>query len=122
MDLPTYILALFEGVKSGVIDPVIAGLYYISPGVFYIALIAAVVALVFAQRKAQWVVTFLIIAAAAYLLPHAPGLLDAVMNAELPEPSIEISDGSSFEVADDALEAGANAALDTLSEAAEDAE
>lgn len=80
MDLPTLITSLFDGVENGVLIPVLNGMYSLTPIVIFLAIVFAILTLIFAERTATKVGSLITIAIIAYLWPHIPELVTALLD------------------------------------------
>lgn len=83
MDLPTLITSLFDGVENGVLVPILNGMYSLTPIVILLAIVLAILTLIFAERTATKVGSLVTIAIIAYLWPHIPELVSALLDYNL---------------------------------------
>lgn len=83
MDLPTLIASLFDGIETGVLVPILEGLSGLTPFVLFIAIVLAILALIFAERTATKVGSLVTLAIIAYLWPHIPDLVSALLDYNL---------------------------------------
>lgn len=80
MDLPTLITSLFDGIETGVLVPILNGMYSLTPVVIFIAIVIAVISLIFAERTATKIGSIVTVAVIAYLWPHIPELVTALLD------------------------------------------
>lgn len=80
MDLPTMIESLFAGVQQGILVPILNGLYAITPAMVVLAVVVAVITLIFVERKGAKIASLVSIAIIAYLWQYIPDLVTALMS------------------------------------------
>lgn len=79
MDLPTLIASLFDGVNAGVLVPILEGINAVFPAIVVLSLLAAVLALLFAERKAAKIGAVVAVLAIAYVWQFIPDLVSALL-------------------------------------------
>lgn len=112
MTLPEMITDFFSKIQSGILDPLIGGLYYLLPGLLVLALVAAVAMLIFAQRmstKIGAVVTIMVIAA---IMPQIPDVINAFMSWFGGSGNVDL--GSATDAAKEGIDSGMADTLGSL--------
>lgn len=109
MDLPSQITALFDNVKTGVLVPVLQGLYDLGPYLLVIAIVAATFAFFFSRNVGVKAAAVLIPLLMWFVWPHIPDLL-----AGLTSYNGAPTDATAISALKDAAAAGVNDALGAL--------
>ena len=109
MDLPGQIGQIFSDLTTGVLIPVLKGIYGIAPYLIILAIVAGVAALLFAPRASQKTGGLLLCLVVAFVFWRVPDLLTALMSYT----GTGMAD-SPADVAKEAASEGMNAALGTL--------
>lgn len=113
MTLPEMITDFFQKVQSGIIDPLINGLYFLMPGFLVLALIVAVLTLIFAQRASAKIGAIAMVIVLAAVIPSIPELMNAFMSWFGGSGSVDVS--SATDAAQQGLDAGMAETLGEMS-------